>query len=404
MLCEPLCRPAVDVTTESSYNMPMGAQNTIFDLSSPHPGKILRQLMEERGWSQDDLAAITGRARQTLSELMSGRTTIITLDMAVTLAAAFGNSAEEWMRWDAQHRLLVLGTNAGEVEKRARLYSLAPLRDMQKRGWISTTDDLSRLEADLKKFFAVESLDGDVVFPVATHRTETLPFLNPAEKAWCFRARQIAAALPVSGFSPDRLAAAERELRKIAAYPKEVRHLTEALAKYGIRFVIIEPLPGVKIDGAAFWLDANSPVIALSIRFDRIDAFWFALMHEFAHIAHGDALSVDTDLIDGTIGIAVMLVEDEAERRANERASTSLIPSQELESFIRRVGPLYSKERIIQFANKVKIHPGIIVGQLQHRNEIGFSSNREMLIKIRALVTETALTDGWNKMFSPGVL
>jgi HTH-type transcriptional regulator / antitoxin HigA len=160
----------------------------------------------------------------------------------------------------------------------------------------------------------------------------------------------------------------------------------------------------VKVDGAAFWCDDGKPAIAISLRYDRIDAFWFTVMHEFAHIKNGDALSVDKDMIDATIGIAVMLVEDEAERRANEQASASLIPPEEFDSFIRRVGPLYSKERIVQFAHKIKIHPGIIVGQLQHRNEIGFSSNREMLVKVRSSVIDSALTDGWNKSITPGLL
>ena len=217
-------------------------------------------------------------------------------------------------------------------------------------------------------------------------------------------ARKMASALPVPAFRADQLDQAEKELRKLAGYPKEARHLTELLAAFGIRFVVVAPLPGAKIDGAAFWLDATSPVIALSLRFDRIDAFWFTLMHEFAHIKHGDAWSVDRDLIDDTIGIAAMLVEDEAEQRASEAATNSLIPLRELESFISRVGPLYSKERIIQFAHKMKIHPGIIVGQLQHRNEISYGSNREMLAKVRSAVIETALTDGWNRSITPGLV
>ncbi len=324
--------------------------------------------------------------------------------MAKALAAAFGNTPEEWLKWDSLYRLSNAEADVTIIERKAHLHSLAPIRDMQKRGWISTTDDLEKLESDLKKFFDVDSLDGDVLFPVATHRTIKLPYLNPAEKAWCFRARKMAIALPVPPFRAHRLSQAEKELRKLAAYPKEARHLTELLASYGIRFVVVEPLPGVKIDGAAFWLDPNSPVIALSVRFDRVDAFWFTLMHEFAHIKYGDALSVDSELIDGTIGIAVALVEDEAEKRASDSATDALIPTLEMQSFISRVGPLYSKERIIQFAHKMKIHPGIIVGQLQHRNEINYGSNREMLVKIRAAVVETALTDGWNRSITPGLL
>jgi HTH-type transcriptional regulator / antitoxin HigA len=395
----------LDSVTEMLLNKPVPDQNqlSLVDNRRVHPGKILRQMLEDRGWTQDQLSTITRYGKQAISLIVNCKNGV-SADMAKALAAAFGNTPEEWLKWDSQFRLANADADVSDIERRAYLHSLVPLRDMQRRGWISSTDKLERLEAELKNFFGVESLDGEIAFSVAAHRTVTLPFLNVAEKAWCFRARKMATALPVPTFSPAKLSAAEKELRKLAAYPKEARHLTETLAAYGIRFVVVEPLPSAKIDGAAFWLDANSPVIALSVRFDRIDAFWFTLMHEFAHIKNGDALSVDTDLIDGTIGIAVMLVEDAAERLANEQASSSLVPSQELDSFIRRVGPLYSKERIIQFAHKVKIHPGIIVGQLQHRNEIGFSANREMLVKIRAAVIETALTDGWNRSITPGLI
>jgi HTH-type transcriptional regulator/antitoxin HigA len=381
----------------------VAAQDQLFPLRPVHPGSILRDKLQERGWTQDQLSTITGYGKQHISLIVNEKNGV-TADMAKALAAAFGNTPEEWLKWDALYRLSNAEGDVSIIERKAHLHSLAPIRDMQKRGWISSTDDLERLESDLKKFFGVESLDGDVLFPVATHRTTKLPYLNPAEKAWCFRARKMAGVLPVPPFRPDRLQQAEKELRKLAAYPKEARHLTELLAAYGIRFVVVEPLPGVKIDGAAFWLDSNSPVIALSIRFDRVDAFWFTLMHEFAHIKYGDALSVDSELIDGTIGIAVALVEDEAERRASDSATDALIPTPEMQSFISRVGPLYSKERIIQFAHKMKIHPGIIVGQLQHRNEINYGSNREMLVKIRAAVVETALTDGWNRSITPGLL
>jgi HTH-type transcriptional regulator/antitoxin HigA len=49
----------------------------------------------------------------------------------------------------------------------------------------------------------------------------------------------------------------------------------------------------------------------------------------------------------------------------------------------------------VQFAHRIKIHPAIIVGQLQHRGEIGYHANREMLLKIRESIIQAALTDGW---------
>jgi HTH-type transcriptional regulator/antitoxin HigA len=168
------------------------------------------------------------------------------------------------------------------------------------------------------------------------------------------------------------------------------------MAEAGVRFVVVEPLSGGGIDGAAFWLDEHSPVVVLSLRFDRVDAFWITLGHEIAHIRNRDSWSVDAHLV----GDGRKEVEDHAEARANEQAAAMLIDREELESFIQRVGPLYSKDRIIQFANRIKIHPGIIVGQLQYRGEIKYSANREMLVKIRDRVLSTALADGWGQ--SPG--
>ena len=110
-------------------------------------------------------------------------------------------------------------------------------------------------------------------------------------------ARELAeVSLQVPTFDAALLPKVERELRELAAYPKEVRHLPKALAKYGIRFVVVEPLPGGKLDGATFWLDERSPVIAVSVKHDRIDNFWHTVFHELAHIRRGDAPVVDTDI------------------------------------------------------------------------------------------------------------
>jgi len=160
-------------------------------------------------------------------------------------------------------------------------------------------------------------------------------------------------------------------------------------------FVVVEPLPGAKIDGAAFWID-GSPVIAISLRWDRIDAFWFTVMHEFMHIVNGDAYSVDVNLVDeGEHGLSVAVSTDAAEGKANAQAAELLVPQAQLDSFIARTSPRYAATRIIQFAHAVQMHPGIIVGQLQHRGELSYSAHRTFLARVRKTVTGTSITDGW---------
>jgi HTH-type transcriptional regulator / antitoxin HigA len=131
----------------------------------------------------------------------------------------------------------------------------------------------------------------------------------------------------------------------------------------------------------------------VSLRFDRIDAFWHTLCHELSHVLHGDGWAIDDNLISTErIGTEDRGVE---EQRADEEASNILVPRAKLESFIVRHRPRFSKVNIIRFANLHQIHPGIVVGQLQHRKAIRFSHSREMLVPIRQLLTDVAFTDGW---------
>jgi HTH-type transcriptional regulator / antitoxin HigA len=385
----------------TSKMIPMLDDEQDTSLEPIHPGKRLRWMLEAKGWSQDELATIIGKRRQSVSSIVAGKTSV-TPEMAIALGAAFGNEPAEWLMWSSAYELSNVPAGARLIEKRARLYEIAPIREMQKRGWITLSQRADDLQLDVERFFG-SPVDSPITFPVAARRTVTLASLNPAEKAWCFRARYLAQSVLVERFEKERLPLAEKKLRRAAAYPKEARHISKILSDFGIRFVVVEPLPGAKLDGISFWLDAANPVIAVSIRFDRIDAFWFTFFHEFAHIKHGDAYSVDVNLLrhgsDG--GISIPLAEDTDENRANETAADILIPHDELVSFMRRLAPYYSAERIIQFANKVRIHPGIIVGQLQSRREIGYGALRNFLVKIRSIVIETALTDGWGLNVTP---
>lgn len=369
-------------------------------MTPQHPGRLLREMMERRGWTQEELAAITGSSRQTIYLIISGKSNV-SPEIAVALAAAFGNSAQEWLHWDSLYRLSITERDTSDVAVLAKCYSIAPIKDMVKRGWIPQTDSAMELESSLKRFFDEDSLEG-VTLRLAPRRTALIPELNISEKAWCFRARQLATSQVVAPFSERAVKSAKAKLRKLAAYSKEARHIPKILTECGIRFVVVEPIPGVTIDGASFWLD-DGPVIAMSLRHDRIDGFWFTLMHEIAHVENGDA-AIDPDLIDGTKGIAVRLVTDTAERLADERAADSLVPTSELKSFIQRVGPFYPTSRIVQFANRMKIHPGIIVGQLHYRRELPYAQQREFLVKIRDVVSSTALTDGWGQVIAPNVL
>ncbi|MGH9962863.1 MAG: HigA family addiction module antitoxin, partial [Pyrinomonadaceae bacterium] len=88
------------------------------------------------------------------------------------------------------------------------------------------------------------------------------------------------------------------------------------------------------------------------------------------------------------------------EIRANDAAADYCIPKAEMNGFIVRVNPLFSKQAIIGFARRLNVHPGLVAGQLQGRKLIPFSFHREMLERIRSVVTSYVLTDGFGNKIS----
>ena len=117
--------------------------------------------------------------------------------------------------------------------------------------------------------------------------------------------------------------------------------------------------------------------------------FWFNLLHELIHVKHHDLSPIDTDTEMKGSGLPLMEV------MANREATNYLVPSERLESFIRRMRPLYYQTRVIQFAQSLGVHPGIVVGQLHSCGELKPSQLRKLLFPIRAFIIGQTITDGW---------
>jgi HTH-type transcriptional regulator/antitoxin HigA len=364
------------------------------------PGEYIREELAERGWTQMDLAEILGRPPQVVNEIVAGKRSI-TPETARGLGDAFGTSAQLWMNLEASYQLSRVSAKDDTVSRRALLYGLAPIKEMQRRGWIETTSNAEILETQVLSFFEISNLDQPIRFDHAA-RKSTDGSLTQAQLAWLYRARQLARALKVeSKFSASSLNSALTQLSKLKRDPEEVRHIPRVLSAAGIRFLIVEPLPHTKIDGVCFWLDADSPVIALSVRYDRIDWFWHTLMHEMAHVKNKDGMdstTLDTDLV----GVDAQPFEDkgDTEKAADLFAVSFLVSQAKLDRFIARVHPLYSKLKISAFANSNEVHPGIVVGQLQHRKKIAYAHSRDLLVKVRNIIIACALTDGWGSTVS----
>jgi len=338
-----------------------------------------------------DLAAILGRSPANVGELVAGKRPI-SPEIAMALAAALETSPEYWLGLEQAYQLWRnRARDTDQVSRRARLYEYAPIREMIRRGWIEGSGSIDELESSVCRFFGVRSLDETAgLLDVAARKSTpySVP-LTPAQRAWVTRAKQLACSVHAATFSPAKQQATVDRLRLLVHEPKESRHVPRILSDAGIRYVVVEPLGGARIDGACFWVE-DGPVIAMSLRFDRIDNFWFCLFHELHHV-YGKDVSIDADL-DGSQRDPV---RPAAELAADDFAVRTLIDPAALENFMVRKRPLYSKIIIEAFAKTKNVHPGIVVGQLQTRGELQWANLRKLLVPIREIVISSALTDGW---------
>src|SRR4051812_33351025 len=118
------------------------------------PGEYIREELRRRGWTQDDLAQVLGRTTARVNQIITGKQEL-SPEVAVGLESAFGTPARIWLDREAVYRLALLTTDAADVRRRKRLYELAPIKDMQKRGWIAPGSDPEVIERELLGFFGV---------------------------------------------------------------------------------------------------------------------------------------------------------------------------------------------------------------------------------------------------------
>lgn len=253
------------------------------------PGVFIEEELDARNWRQADLAEIISRSPAEVSALISGKRAI-SPEIAMELGEAFGTSAKVWMNLEATCQLHRLKITDNPVSRRAKLHSW-PIREMVKRHWIEPSENLDVLEQRVKRFFNVETLEQEIPFACAARKATQKA--TPSHTAWLCRAKQLAHAVYAAPLSRRSFEKGLKELKNLLRNTEDVRRVPTILAESGIRFLIVEHLPGTKIDGVAFWIDDRSPAIVLSVRYDRIDSFWFTLAHELGHISRKDGMGKD---------------------------------------------------------------------------------------------------------------
>jgi HTH-type transcriptional regulator / antitoxin HigA len=124
--------------------------------------------------------------------------------------------------------------------------------------------------------------------------------------------------------------------------------------------VVAEPqLRGLTLDGAAF-LSGGVPIVGLTIRHDRIDNFWFTLLHELAHVYLHYRAGLASGFFDDDLD---EVQSDGIEQEADQFASSMLIPKERWRSSTARISRVPGPAE--QFAKQLGIHPAIVFGRIR---------------------------------------
>jgi HTH-type transcriptional regulator/antitoxin HigA len=363
------------------------------------PGQLISELLRQRGWTKRVLAIVLGVDETGVNRLAADKRPVDAA-MALTLEEVFGVPAERFLELQKSYDLAkarIVSRPDPARATRAYLYGDLPVAEMIKRGWIAAESvrETKKIETELMRFFGANRLEDIEILPHAAKKTAVSTVATPAQLAWLYRVKQIAGDMLVAPYSPQAVRGAVAKLRTLTIAPENVARVPRIMTECGIRFVLVESLTSAKIDGVCFWLNDQSPVIGMSLRFDRIDNFWFVLRHECEHVLqlHGrQTAMLDTELEGARAGTGIDVAIEE--RVANEAAQEFCVPAADLDAFIARKAPFFSERDLIGFARILKVHPGLVAGQLQRKTN-RYDRFREHLAKVRSLILPNAIKDGW---------
>jgi HTH-type transcriptional regulator / antitoxin HigA len=328
-----------------------------FSFPAVDPIEFIEFRMEEQGLRQKDLVQILG-SRSRVSEVL-GRKRPLTVQMIRSLSTDLGIPAD-----------LLIGKKRDDVRSSATSTDLDwtkfPYAEMDRRGWFASVQKRAKSAEDALRAFLAEVMPtraAQVMYRRRFKGEELDDRAYYSTLAWTARVlmRAKTVRLPKGSFEANRITVETlRDLARLSWFRDGPKLALEFLANLGIATVVEPRLPNAVLDGAALLSEQRVPVIGLTLRIDRVDNFWFTLLHECAHVwKHLESPDeAFIDRLDGSEGGSIK------EREANRVARDAFISRATWERSEARKAP--TRENIQQLADSLHIHPAIVVGRLQY--------------------------------------
>jgi addiction module HigA family antidote len=339
------------------------------------PGETLLETLDTIGMSQAELAKRMGRPVKTINEIIQKKTAI-TAETALQLEQVLHIPASFWLKREQQYRES-LARLAEEHHLTAWVEWLKeiPIREMMNRGWIPLCANKPQQVLESLKFFGVASPEawGNVwEHKVIEYRKSTALISNfGAVAAWLRQGEIEAQEIECAPYNAHTFRDALNRIRALTVEPVNFfqEELVRLCANAGVAVVFVQELPKTGICGATQWLTSTKALMQLSLRYKTDDHLWFTFFHEAGHILRHGKRQVFLEIDQKH--------RKEAEDEANTFASNILVDPVQWQRFVAH-DSYRTKVGIKEFAQKVGIAPGIVVGRLQHEKRLPFDHCNEL--------------------------
>jgi len=344
---------ALDVVSELVF----AYEEAHIEIPAPSPVAAIKFRMDQLGLTRRDLEPLIGSSGK-VSEVLSGKQPL-TLKMMRALNHHLGIPAD----------VLLRGSGHQSDEDLANLARRYPVAEMNGLGWFSGLGDIQgREEEAIRWLIGRAGVSPQQVAAYCRKNDEArrnAKMDDLAFQAWCLHVLATAADQRVpTKFKPEAITDSFlRTLASLSILDEGPTLVRELLAKKGVRFVYAPHLKRTYLDGAAMLMPDGTPVVALTLRYDRIDNFWHSLLHELAHVRYdlnepGEIISDD---------LSIPSANSEIEKRADVVAAEALVPAEFLPS-VEEMNRM-STESLAVIAEKANVHPAIVAGRIRHATQ-----------------------------------
>ena len=319
--------------------------------------EVARQIYDLRkrhGLNQAQLAKLIDTTQSVISRLEDADYGGHTVRMLARIAAALGEELN--VSFNQTNVAVVSQREATNIEN---VVQLCPANEMRKRGWLPSWATIEQLREELGKFLGPAPR-----LSAANFRLSKNDGANKAALAcWLAKLEIEAGRTDVPRFTARRLRQDLKDLAHLSAAVDGPARSVAWLEERGVRCVFIKHLPQTYLDGAAMLLDDGKPAIGLSLRHDRLDNFWFTLLHEIGHVLLHKKELLSHPIVDEEIQEPS---NEEHEVQADRFANSAWVDSRTWVDFRRKNRDYPHLQNIVDFAEDLQVTPALVAGRLRH--------------------------------------